>query len=81
MPLIALLFGHGPHVDPDRQHGGQYQDQDDEKDELQRFILEVQFTVLGAVQLDGARRTAAVEPSGILTAPSNSVVSNSATPA
>lgn len=56
MPLIALLFGQGPHVDPDRQHGGQSQDRDDEKDELQRFILEVQFTVLGAVQLDGLIR-------------------------
>ncbi|WP_417458289.1 hypothetical protein [Kordiimonas sp.] len=56
MPLIAMLFGHGPQVDPDRQHGGQNQNQGDEKDELQRFILEVQFTVLGPVQLDGLIR-------------------------
>ncbi|NVJ96566.1 MAG: hypothetical protein HWE25_00340 [Alphaproteobacteria bacterium] len=54
MPMIAMLFGN-----PHKSHG-RHQEQSgdgsdlDDKEEAQRFVLEVQFSVLGAVQLDGS---------------------------
>lgn len=56
MPLIAMLFGQGAHVDPDREHGGRGDESDRERDDLRRFVLEVQFSILGPVQLDGVIR-------------------------
>jgi len=51
--LIALLLGQ-PHRPVDEDGGGQSPGQDaDDGDEGQRFVLEVQFSVLGPVQLDG----------------------------
>lgn len=53
MPLIAMLLGQ-PHrpLDPDEHGGHGQQEQEDDRDS-QRFILEVRFSVLGAIQLDG----------------------------
>ncbi len=52
MPMLAFLFSHGSQVDPDKYSQGQHPD--DEQDEEKRFVLEVQFSVLGPVQLDGS---------------------------
>ncbi|WP_417451545.1 hypothetical protein [Kordiimonas sp.] len=74
MPLIAMLFGQGAHVNPDREHGGHDSQQDGDDDDIKRFILEVQFSILGPVQLDGiicgqrfdlTLRTAAALPSAL----------------
>lgn len=56
MPLIAMLFGQGPHVDPDRQHGGRDGESERDRQDIRRFVLEVQFSILGPVQLDGVIR-------------------------
>ncbi|MEX0299007.1 MAG: hypothetical protein AB3N28_08040, partial [Kordiimonas sp.] len=53
MPMLAFLFSHGSQVDPDKHNRDQYPE-DDEQDEEKRFVLEVQFSVLGPVQLDGS---------------------------
>ena len=52
VPLIAFLLQTRPDIDPDQQSGGQSNHQPDE-DESQRFLLQVQFSVLGDIQLDG----------------------------
>lgn len=53
MPLIAMLLGQ-PYrpLDPD-EHGGHGQQEYEGNQDSQRFILEVRFSVLGAIQLDG----------------------------
>jgi len=56
MPLIAMLFGQGAHVDPDREHSRRDGGDEQERDDLRRFVLEVQFSILGPVQLDGIIR-------------------------
>ncbi|WP_262690904.1 hypothetical protein [Kordiimonas aestuarii] len=74
MPLIAMLFGQGPHVDPDREHAGREGQDGKDDEDLKRFVLEVQFSILGPVQLDGVirgqkfdltLRTTAALPSGL----------------
>lgn len=55
MPMLAFLFGHGSSVDPEQHKQGQQPDENSD-DELKRFVLEVQFSVLGSVQLDGSIR-------------------------
>ncbi len=52
MPLIALLFGQQATVDPDDNNRQNNADADDKK-KSDHFILEVVFSILGAVQLDG----------------------------
>lgn len=52
VPLAALLLGQKPDVDPDDQHNNQDPDQNGKPDN-QRFILQIQFSVLGDIQLDG----------------------------
>lgn len=54
-PLAALLLQQRGDIDPDAG-GGQHGDEEHEQDESQRFILQVQFSVLGDIQLDGAIR-------------------------
>lgn len=54
MPMLAALFNQPLGVDPDASHGEEGVDDEEEKD--QRFIVEVQFSVLGAIQLDGTVR-------------------------
>jgi hypothetical protein len=54
MPMLAALFNQPLGVDPDAAHGEDGVDDEEEKD--QRFIVEVQFSVLGAIQLDGTVR-------------------------
>jgi hypothetical protein len=56
MPLIAILLGQPQRpVDEDggRKRGGH---EDEEDDKAQRFVLEVQFSILGPIQLDGVIR-------------------------
>ena len=53
MPMLAFLFGHGASVDPDQHKQGQHPGENRD-DDLKRFVLEVQFSVLGSVQLDGS---------------------------
>ena len=53
VPLAALLLGQRPDVDPDAQHDNSDPTQRD-NDDTQRFILQVQFSVLGDIQLDGS---------------------------
>lgn len=52
MPLIALLFGQPGHINPDDNQGRAGSD-DQTGSDSERFILEVLFSVLGTVQLDG----------------------------
>lgn len=52
MPILTLLFGQGHEVDPDK-HNKDGQTPEEKDNELKRFVLEVQFSVLGPVQLDG----------------------------
>ena len=52
MPLIALLFGQPGHINPDENQGRAGSD-DQTGSDSERFILEVLFSVLGTVQLDG----------------------------
>lgn len=52
MPLAALLFGHAEQVHPDRDRAGG-KEGGDENAKGQRFVVEVRFSILGAVQLDG----------------------------
>ncbi|MBO6505458.1 MAG: hypothetical protein JJ850_08930 [Kordiimonadaceae bacterium] len=52
VPLAALLFQQRHDIDPDA--GGQDQSlADNEEEKSQRFIVQVQFSVLGDIQLDG----------------------------
>jgi len=51
VPLVALLLGQRPDVDPDAQ--GDNPNAPGQKEDAQRFILQVQFSVLGEIQLDG----------------------------
>lgn len=51
-PLIAFLFGHPHKHHDDEGNNGRDSSQADENTG-QRFILEIQFSVLGPVQLDG----------------------------
>ncbi len=52
VPLAALLLGQRPDVDPDAHRGNPDLEQRNQED-AQRFILQVQFSVLGDIQLDG----------------------------
>ncbi|UTW58091.1 hypothetical protein KFE96_14875 [Kordiimonas sp. SCSIO 12603] len=52
MPLIALLFGQPVHVNPDDHRDNSGSDEQDGNN-AERFILEILFSVLGTVQLDG----------------------------
>ena len=52
VPLVALLLGQRPDVDPDAQKDNSNAPSQNE-DDAQRFILQVQFSVLGEIQLDG----------------------------
>jgi len=49
--MLAFLFGQGNIIDPD---GHKHQSNDDiEREENKKFVVEVEFTVLGPVQLNG----------------------------
>lgn len=54
MPLIAMLLGQ-PHrpLDQDSHRGGRDGGHAEDGEETQRFVMEVQFSVLGPLQLDG----------------------------
>ncbi len=53
MPIVAMLFGPPPRDEsPGDSRSGSGAEEDAGKD-AQRFLLEVQFSVLGAIQLDG----------------------------
>ena len=52
VPLVALLLGQKPEVDPDTQENNSNTPGQDEED-AQRFIFQVQFSVLGDIQLEG----------------------------
>ena len=52
VPLVAFLLQSRQDVDPDGQSGDQSRPEDDD-DQNQRFLLQVQFSVLGDIQLDG----------------------------
>ncbi len=52
MPLIALLFGNPQATDPEKQQNGEQAERDPAA-EGKRFIVEVNFSILGKVQLDG----------------------------
>ncbi len=52
VPLVALLLGQKPEIDPDAQEDKPNSSEQDD-DAAQRFILQVQFSVLGDIQLDG----------------------------
>ncbi len=52
VPLAALLLGQRPDIDPDAHQDNPGLRQRD-KEDAQRFILQVQFSVLGDIQLDG----------------------------
>lgn len=52
VPLVAFLLQTRPDIDPDQHSDGQSNHQPD-SDESQRFLLQVQFSVLGDIQLDG----------------------------
>jgi len=54
VPLMAALFSQNTQIDPDA-HQGDDSETDKEK-ESQRFVIEVQFSVLGPLQLDGVVR-------------------------
>lgn len=57
VPLAALLLQQKTELDPDADNEGD-NEKDDVGDQGQRFILQVQFSVLGDIQLDGnIRRT------------------------
>ncbi len=53
--MLALLFGHNSPIDPEEK-GKQNQSLDDEDGKLDKFVIEVEFTVLGPVQLNGLIR-------------------------
>ncbi|MBL4639903.1 MAG: hypothetical protein JKY57_05175 [Kordiimonadaceae bacterium] len=53
MPMLAFLYSHGSAIDPDKNKQSD-ENQPDEKDEQKRFVLEVQFSILGAIQLEGS---------------------------
>lgn len=53
VPLAALLLGQRPDIDPDTHQDNQDLEQRD-KEDAQQFILQVQFSVLGDIQLDGS---------------------------
>lgn len=52
VPLAALLVQAHGDIDPDEENGPDRDDGEDD-DKSQRFILQVQFSVLGDIQLDG----------------------------
>jgi len=52
VPLAALLLGQRQDINPDDQ-GDNFESSPQDKDQAQRFILQVQFSVLGDIQLDG----------------------------
>ncbi len=52
VPLAALLVQAHDDIDPDEENGPRKDDGED-NDKSQRFILQVQFSVLGDIQLDG----------------------------
>ncbi|MBL4836222.1 MAG: hypothetical protein JKY34_01480 [Kordiimonadaceae bacterium] len=53
VPMLAFLYSQGSALDPDDQNTDK-NDKGKNDEKMQRFILEVQFSVLGAVQLDGS---------------------------
>jgi len=55
MPMLAALFSQQQAVDPDEENTNNIGDEETEHD--QRFVIEVQFSVLGAIQLDGIVRS------------------------
>lgn len=55
MPMLAALFSQPHHIDPDREQNPD--DHQNENKQGQRFVIEVQFSVLGAIQLDGVVRS------------------------
>lgn len=50
-PLAALLLHQGAKIDPDAE--GENEDAEGEQENTQRFLLQVQFSILGDIQLDG----------------------------
>ena len=55
MPMLAALFSQPHRIDPDQE---QHPDTPpNENEQGQRFVIEVQFSVLGAIQLDGIVRS------------------------
>ena len=52
VPLAALLIQQNSVIDPD-ESGNNQKNNNDEKNQGERFILQVQFSVLGDIQLDG----------------------------
>lgn len=52
VPLAALLLAQRHDIDPDHR-GKDSQKEDKEKEHLDHFLLQVQFSVLGNIQLDG----------------------------
>lgn len=54
MPILTALFSQAASVDPDGENDTA--GADDGEEEPQRFIIEVQFSILGAIQLDGVVR-------------------------
>jgi len=55
MPMLAALFSQPQQIDPDQEQHARNSKSDEEQD--QRFVVEVQFSVLGAIQLDGIIRS------------------------
>jgi len=55
MPMLAALFSQPSGIDPDAEHDGGNQAENEQQD--QRFVIEVQFSVLGEIQLDGVVRS------------------------
>ena len=55
MPMLSALFSQPQNIDPDDEQTDDNASSDEDRD--QRFIIEVQFSVLGAIQLDGIVRS------------------------
>ncbi|SDD94180.1 hypothetical protein [Kordiimonas lacus] len=56
MPLVAFLFGPPPREEGTGSGKDNMSGEDDENGDAQRFVVEVQFSILGAIQLDGLVR-------------------------
>jgi len=52
--LLTALFSQGTPIDPDGHHDSATDSENEEED--QRFVIEVQFSVLGQIQLEGSIR-------------------------